>query len=154
LQLVLSVSLRVLSIIFLINGAWMVISPITWFNTVPGVVNTGKANGHLVGDVGFVYVLSAAVSLYTLRNPFQKRDLMASMTAWHVLHSLWHIFEISVGRLPIQHLWMDFPGVFLPSIALVMITIWFDYGSNYEPVNVDTHQSTSVHYHQSSCVVQ
>ena len=46
-----------------------------------------------------------------------------STTTFYVLHALLHLDDIVTGRLPPSHWAIDFPGVFLPAVLLVVLCL-------------------------------
>ena len=50
----------ILGVLSAANGAWMLVSAPTWYENLPGVVDTGAYNGHFVRDIGLAYFVSGA----------------------------------------------------------------------------------------------
>lgn len=106
-------------------GAWMLASPATWFELFPAKLHeTGPLNVHFVGDVGTVYVFTAAASAAVLRAPRSKevRGVFVSAAAMHAMHALWHVYETGTGRLP-------FPDRFVTDIPVRRCSVLRAYSS-------------------------
>lgn len=100
------------------NAAWMLLVPESWFNTVPGVVDTGPFNIHLVRDLGIVFGVTSVGFLWSSQNLSRCYPVHLGITLFYVGHALLHVADMSTGRLPAEHWMMDFPGVFLPALIL------------------------------------
>jgi len=105
----------------------MLVDGTRWFSLVPGVTDTGSLNLHFVGDVGLAYLVGGCGQLYALYDSLRGLPVLVLAVSFQVLHALWHLFEIAIGRMPFYHLWLDFPAVFLPSILLVVIAMKIDF---------------------------
>lgn len=101
------------------NGAWMYLAPHAWFVTIPGVLDTGPFNAHLVRDVGAAY---AAQGL-ALALPVRAWSLYLVAAMFGGLHALLHVWEVACGRVGVAHLWIDLPGVLLPGMLTVMLAL-------------------------------
>ena len=118
-------SIRILIAIFaaglIANGLVMLLEPHGWFTQVPGVANTGDHNHHFIRDIGAVYITMSAVMIYGLRYGHYLLPALSFSAVWLGLHGAIHLWDVLADRLPLQHLWMDLPGVFLPPILLVFL---------------------------------
>lgn len=65
-------------------------SPMSWYQTTPGVVDTGPFNMHFVMDIGLVFLMSAGAMAYGLR--FQNQTAIVCGSVWPALHAAFHIF--------------------------------------------------------------
>jgi hypothetical protein len=66
---------RLFGLLMLANGLWMVAGAFHWFYTVPaGLPDTGHPNGHLLRDVGLVYMIFGVASTWC---SFQLRERRA-----------------------------------------------------------------------------
>ena len=103
------------------NGASMLLGAEIWFNTLPGVIDTGPFNGHLVRDVGAAYLSASASLALSLRYPLAAFPLLLTGSVFLGLHALLHVWDSLVGRLPLHHLVSDFPGVMLPALLTLFL---------------------------------
>lgn len=119
------------AIMSLINGAWMLVSPDTWYTDLPAAVaDTGAYNGHLIRDLGVVFVFIACGFAWCAWQPDHSRPVLIVITAFFVAHAILHVLDLLSGRLPHSHWKLDTPAVFLPAIFLVAITILTSRKSN------------------------
>ena len=107
-----------------VNGAWMLVAPALWFASIPGAADTGPLNPHLVRDYGISYLIVGAAILIGLARGFPY-GLHIAVTAFFSGHALLHAWDILAGRLPAHHWSMDFPGVFLPALLLLVMSLPF-----------------------------
>ncbi len=102
----------------------MLAAPAHWFATIPGAGDTGPFNPHLVRDYGICYLIVGAAILVGLARGFSYA-LHAVAAAFFTGHALLHAWDIVAGRLPAHHWTMDFPGVFLPALLLLVMSLPF-----------------------------
>ena len=114
----------ILAVVNVANGLWMLATPGGWFTGVPAAVpDTGPLNPHFVRDVGVVYLVSGVGLAWCARNLDRALPVLVGITAFHVGHALTHVADILTGRLPASHWLIDTPGVFAPTILLVMMAL-------------------------------
>ena len=105
------------------NAAWMLADPAHWYATLPAAVpDTGPLNPHLVRDVGSAFATSGVTLLWGAFRPAMRGPALALVTLFYLLHALVHVTDTLAGRLPSSHWWVDFPGVYLPTIVLIGLT--------------------------------
>jgi hypothetical protein len=106
------------------NALAMLADPLGWYNTVGGVADTGPFNPHFVRDIGVAYLtcaLCAAAAATWLRQAF---TLMSAVTLFLGLHVGLHIWDVAAGRLHLDHLLIDAPGVLGPTIVTGLLVWW------------------------------
>ncbi len=114
----------VLGLMNLANGAWMLIGPESWYLHLPAAVpDTGPLNVHFVRDIGIAFSTVGAALLVAAFRPPARRPVLLAATTFYVLHALLHADDIVTGRLPASHWAIDFPGVFLPAVLLVVLCL-------------------------------
>ena len=119
-----TVVLWVLAAVNLANGMWMIVGPEAWYFGIPAAVpDTGPLNLHFVRDIGAVYVTMAAALAWAGARSDYRAPLVAIVLLFHVLHGAEHALDTLAGRLPASHWLIDFPGVYLPMLALAAI-LW------------------------------
>ena len=84
----------------LINGAWMLANPDTWYATVPGVMQTGPLNHHFVQDIGMAFVASGGLLIAGASALRQAGAFAISGAVWPVLHSTIHLAGWLMHGLP------------------------------------------------------
>jgi hypothetical protein len=47
----------VLGVLAIFNGAFMLVSPQSWYFAIPGVTTTGPFNQHFIRDIGLMFLL-------------------------------------------------------------------------------------------------
>ena len=107
-----------------VNGLWMLAAPAQWFASIPGAAGTGPLNSHLVRDYGICYLIVGAAVLAGLVRGFPY-GLHIAVTGFVGGHALLHAWDILAGRLPAHHWTIDFPGVFLPALLLLVMSLPF-----------------------------
>ena len=105
------------------NGLWMLLQPEHWFARIPGVTDTGPLNTHLVRDFGACYLLVGALVVGALSRGQLTRATHLWITLFFSLHAAIHVWELSVGRMGREHWAVDFPGVFLPVLILLVLSL-------------------------------
>ena len=111
-------------ILSLLNGAWMLFFPLSWYTDFPAAVpHTGDFNPHFVRDIGVAYTVAAFGFGWCARNPPGSRPVHLGLTMFFAGHALIHLFEILTGRLPGSHWLIDTPLVFAPALLLIALAI-------------------------------
>ena len=78
-----------LAVFYLITGLYIAVAPLVFYETAPGVSDTGPYNMHFIRDVGFAFIVSALGIAYGL---FRKlKPLVVFGTAWLAMHGLFHL---------------------------------------------------------------
>lgn len=109
---------------FAANALTMLATPLDWYNTIAGVPDTGPYNPHFVRDIGVAYLTCAiciAVAARWLRHAF---ILMSVVTLFLGLHVGLHLWDIAAGRLHLDHLLIDAPGVLGPMLVTALLVWW------------------------------
>jgi hypothetical protein len=52
-----------------------------------------------------------------------RRTVLAFATLFYVLHAAIHVLDLLSGHLHAGHWWIDLPGVFVPAILLVVLSL-------------------------------
>jgi uncharacterized protein YjeT (DUF2065 family) len=105
-----------------LNGLWMLLAPEHWYARVPGVTDTGPLNQHLVRDFGACYLLVGAIIVGGLARGQLTRAVHVWITLFFSLHAAIHVGELLAGRVSSDHWVIDFPGVFLPLLLLLVLS--------------------------------
>jgi hypothetical protein len=101
------------------NGLWMLIAPLAWFTTVPGVAASGAFNAHFVRDVGAAYALCGLALFLLARGFAPARPYARAGVAFLLVHAALHLIETVTGVRNVEHLVSDLPGVVLLPLAAV-----------------------------------
>ena len=114
-----------LGLVLLANAVWMLLAPAGWYRDLPaGVPDTGPFNFHFVRDIGATYLTVGVGLLWGARQRQFRVPVVALAALFHVLHAATHVLDTMAGRLPSRHWLLDFPGVYLPTLALVAATVF------------------------------
>lgn len=106
------------------NGLFMLIAPLTWYELVPGVTDTGFFNQHFIRDIGIVQLfIGVAFGIGSIR-PEYRVGLWGVATLWLAAHALFHVWEVTAGICAPSALLRDFPAVSLPAIIGALATFW------------------------------
>lgn len=114
-----------IALAWLANGAWMLVTPALWYDSVPGVPDTGAFNVHFVRDISFAFMLSGAACARAALRPQQFAAWLALGTAWPAAHALFHLAEWVLHGLPrADVVAAELVAVQLP-VALAAGLAWF-----------------------------
>ncbi len=106
------------------NGLFMLVAPLAWYEFVPGVTDTGFFNQHFVRDIGIVQLfLGIAFGIGIIRTE-RRIGLWAAATLWLAAHAVFHLWEVAVGICSPSVIARDFPAVSLPAIFGAVLTLW------------------------------
>jgi hypothetical protein len=106
----------------LLNGLTMLVAPAFWFQSVPGVRETGPLNLHLVRDVGCAYLVAAlGLGWRALKGaPSESAAVLAA--GFLLLHAGVHLWEVAVGICGWDRFLQDVPGVVVPGILVLWLS--------------------------------
>ena len=114
----------VLGLLNLANGLWMLFTPAGWYQGLPaGIPDTGPLNLHFVRDIGAAFTTIGVAFLVAAPDPARRRGVLLAATLFYVLHALVHVADLLSGRLDADHWLVDLPGVFVPAILLVVLSL-------------------------------
>ena len=106
-----------LNVFFLLtNGLFMLVAPKTWYELIPGVVDTGFFNAHFVRDIGIIQMFLGVLFVLGIRMPGARFELWLAATLWLTAHATLHLWEVMVGICGASTLIRDFPAVSLPAL--------------------------------------
>lgn len=106
------------------NGLWMLLVPEHWYLHLPaGVPDTGPLNVHFVRDIGAAFLTIGIVFCVAAPDAPRRRGVVLGAGLFFVLHALIHVLDLTTGRLHAEHWLIDLPGVFLPAILLVVLSL-------------------------------
>lgn len=106
------------------NGLWMIVAPRSWYYRLPaGVPNTGPLNVHFVRDLGGAFLTLGIAFCITAPRASRNRGVVLAAASFYVLHALIHVFDLATRSLDAHHWLLDLPGVFLPAIALGVLSV-------------------------------
>ena len=108
-----------------LNGVWMLVAPENWFRNIPGVTDTGPLNLHLVRDFGVCFLLLGAIVTWALAQGRFPHGVHLCTLLFFSLHAAIHLWELLTGHASHQHWAIDFPGVFLPVVILLILSFPF-----------------------------
>lgn len=109
----------------LANGAWMLADPVHWYQTLPAAVpDFGPLNEHFVRDIGCAFsVLGLALAVAAVL-PGWRLPAVAAVTGFYVFHAAVHVWDTLRGLVGPEHWAIDLPGVYVPAVMLVGLTVW------------------------------
>ena len=88
------------------------------------VPDTGPFNAHFVRDIGGAFAATGVALLWARAATAAARpDARRSPALFYVLHALIHVTDTLAGRLPASHWLIDVPGVYVPALVLVAVTL-------------------------------
>lgn len=106
------------------NGLFMLIDPMAWYELVPGVTDTGFFNQHFIRDIGIIQLFLGVAFVLGMVLPERRVGLWAAATLWLCAHALFHFWEVAAGICSPSVIPRDFPAVTLPAILGLVLTFW------------------------------
>jgi hypothetical protein len=106
------------------NGLFMLVNPLTWYELVPGVTDTGFFNQHFIRDIGMIQLFLGVAFGLGMLVPERRVGLWGAATIWLSAHALFHFWEVAVGICAPSVILRDFPAVTLPAILGILLTFW------------------------------
>lgn len=97
-----------------VNGLFMLVDPLTWYELVPGVTDTGFFNQHFIRDIGIIQLFLGVAFIVGMARPGRRIGLWAAATLWLIAHAVFHLWEVP----------RDFPAVTLPALIGIVLTLW------------------------------
>lgn len=108
----------------LVNGAWMLIFPFSWYTDFPAdISHTGPYNPHFVRDLGVAFLVMALAFGWSALHLDRSRPVHLALTVFFTGHALIHVADIVMGRLPNSHWLIDLPGVFVPALIMIALAV-------------------------------
>jgi hypothetical protein len=107
-----------------VNGLFMLVAPLAWYDLVPGVTDTGFFNQHFIRDIGIIQLFLGAAFGIGMFRPEYRVGLWGAATLWLGAHAVFHLWEIAVGICSPSAFLRDFPAVTLPAIIGAVLTLW------------------------------
>lgn len=104
----------------LANGGWMLLDPVGWYHTLPGVPGSGPLNEHFVRDVGAVYALMGLALGWGAVRPGLRLPALGAVAAFYVAHALVHVVDTVRGLFPAGQWGIDAIPIYLPAVVLVL----------------------------------
>ncbi|HET6472148.1 MAG TPA: hypothetical protein VFG38_09905 [Pseudomonadales bacterium] len=84
-------TLALLGAVQLLNGLYMIVAPMAWYGSVPGVVDTGPMNHHFIIDIGLAFAASGVGMSMALRRGAAAAAFALAGATWPTLHALFHV---------------------------------------------------------------
>ena len=106
------------------NGIYMLAAPLAWYGDIAGVPNTGPFNPHFVRDIGVAYLTQGLLLFWAARRLALATPFLVAVAIFLGLHALLHLWDVAAERLPMDHLIIDLPGVFLPVFIALGLAYW------------------------------
>src|SRR3546814_11444171 len=91
------------------NGLFMLVAPLTWYELVPGVTDTGFFNQHFVRDIGILQLFLGVAFIVGLLRPERRIGLWAALTLCLLAHALFHPLEVAARICAPSFITRDFP---------------------------------------------
>lgn len=85
------------------NGAFMLAAPDLWYDTVPGVHDSGPINIHFIRDIGLAFLAAAAALLIAMREEVRNAALIPALVflgghaGLHVVEMISHSTDATAG---------------------------------------------------------
>jgi len=120
--------LLLLTVYFAGLAAYLILLPLTFYQTIPGVSDTGPFNDHFSRDVGFAFLVSAAgLYLGAVRGD---KTLAVLGAAFPVLHGVFHV--VGIGQTEVSGI-AGILGELLPTTGIAALALIFALRLKREP---------------------
>lgn len=107
----------------LANGAWMLASPVHWYENLPAAVpDFGPLNEHFVRDIGSAFTVIGLGLAVAAVLPRWRVAACAAAAGFYGLHALVHVLDTLRGLVGPEHWLIDLPGVYVPAVLLGVVT--------------------------------
>ncbi len=107
-----------------LNGVVMLLMPVRWYETVPGVTHTGPFNGHFIADIAIAFLASAiGLALAALRPGHSTVAFIAAPAVFLGGHAVLHAVEFFHGHLNVYEIVRDTATIILPGLLPAWL-IW------------------------------
>ncbi|HEY2774668.1 MAG TPA: hypothetical protein VGK20_11540 [Candidatus Binatia bacterium] len=107
----------------LVNGLWMLASPLHWYLNLPAnVPASGPLNEHFVRDIGCIFTLLGLALVVSVWRRELRLPAMVAASAYSVAHALVHIADSLRGLFEPGHWRFDLGPVYIATIVLVACT--------------------------------
>ena len=114
----------IFSLLNLFNGAWMLLFPQSWYTDLPAdVPHAGPFNAHFVRDLGVAFLVAGVAFAWSARDIDRSYPVHIGLTIFFAGHALIHLVDIQTGHLPSTHWLIDIPGVFLPALMMIVLSV-------------------------------
>ena len=115
-----------LGLFFAADALWMLAAPFHWYAYVPGVIETGPANAHLIRDVGCAFLVTALALLWFAVAPMRAWPAVLAGGAFLFSHASVHVWDTIAGREHPHRLLAEIPTIILPAL----LTLWVGWPSS------------------------
>lgn len=102
------------------NGLVMMLAPGWWYQSTPGVSETGPLNVHFVRDIGGAYLAVALAIYLVLRGNGSRRALLLVAGVFMIAHAAFHLLDLAFGHgAHGAGLALEVLGVYLPALIFL-----------------------------------
>lgn len=100
-----------------LNGFVMLLMPVRWYETVPGVTHTGPFNGHFIADIAIAFLASAiGLALAAFRSGSASVAFLAAPAVFLGGHAVLHAVEFLHGHLNAYEIIRDMATIIVPGL--------------------------------------
>jgi hypothetical protein len=117
----------IFALITVLNGTLMLFDGASWYESVPGVVETGPYNPHFVKDIGVAFLVAGLALAVRAWRPIYWPAAVAG-AGFLAAHALIHLVMMAAGRD--HHAAFDLAAVVLPS-ALALYSAFPNQGERH-----------------------
>ena len=118
------IALFIVGIFALIIAAYMWLTPEHWYQTVPGVQETGPLNLHFARDVGLAFLSSGIALVYAVRLGDARLAFFGA--SWLIFHALFHLWIWLHRGMPMDLIaFTNFAGILLPAVLALWAAMTF-----------------------------
>ncbi len=111
------------SLFLSLNGLFMLVAPLTWYDLVPGVTDTGFFNQHFIRDIGIIQLFLGVAFAIGMVRPERRIGLWAAATLWLAAHAVFHVWRLP-SAFARRRRWCAISAVSLPAILGAVLTLW------------------------------
>ncbi len=110
------ITLKIISIFYLMNGILMLVLPEIWYRLTPGVEHSGAINVHFIRDIGLGFCAASAWALLVRHKYFAPLIFIGG-------HGILHMFEFFDGHFAFNEILRDVALIILPAIIFCVLLI-------------------------------
>jgi hypothetical protein len=112
--------LAILSAYHALSGIFMLLTPSIWYQTIPGVTETGPFNEHFIRDIGLAFLASgAALGIATVAGK-ARRALVCTALVFTGGHAVLHAWEIVSDMPALPAVLRDVATILVPGLLPVI----------------------------------
>ena len=104
-------------------GLWMLVDPVGWYHSFPGVPGSGPLNEHFVRDIGATFSTLGVALAWGAVRPALRFPLLAVVTLFNTAHAAIHVLDTARGLFPPDQWAIDAGPVYGTTAFLIVLLV-------------------------------